>query len=172
MQLKKNTTLTRKSQHLNVKTYLKKYFQSYLAWMYLQNTEFVETLTDEEITNFFLHSLSHPLWFSLYLEKEPFTLIMEATQYFHKFKENSSLMKYELPITMKKEIEGLKHMTAYEYAPANASEQFYTQQIAKRYHVDCPSIITQVDATLLKQLMVPVKNNQRKESNHAQENHQ
>ena len=41
---------------------MKKYMQSYLKWLSVQNADFNEGLTHEEIVNYFFNGLIHPAW--------------------------------------------------------------------------------------------------------------
>lgn len=60
------------------RTCLKEYIQSYVNWLYAQNEDFSNTLTHEEIVNYFLNELRHPLWFRLFLKADSFNLIVRV----------------------------------------------------------------------------------------------
>lgn len=70
---------------------IKNYLQSYLSWMVKQNPVFSSTLTPDEISNYFFHSLIHPLWFMKLMEKQTFKLLILIDNYFRKYMNSADL---------------------------------------------------------------------------------
>lgn len=140
------------SYHINIKTYTKKYFQSYLAWLYEQNTEFAVYLHAEELTNFFVQEIQHPLWFQLFLQYEPLAMLAEINQYMERYKQEAHLMKQELPILLQNPIEGTLPTACLKYKEANLKDAQYASHVALQEHLQVPASITEVDVLLLREL--------------------
>ena len=64
---------------------LREYIQSFVVWLYTQNSDFAESLTHEEIINYFLEDLRHPLWFRLFLKVDPFNVIVRVDSEIRKY---------------------------------------------------------------------------------------
>lgn len=64
---------------------LREYIQSYVGWLYAQNPDFAETLTHEEIVNYFLENVRHPIWFRLFLKVDPFNVIVRVDSEIRKY---------------------------------------------------------------------------------------
>ena len=56
---------------------LKKYMQSFLKWIYFQNSNYSKYLTREEISNYFFNQIKHPLWY----EQPNFKKMVEIDKY-------------------------------------------------------------------------------------------
>lgn len=150
MQLKKKES---SAQYVDIKTFLKRYLQSYLSWLYLQNPEFSKTLTAEECTNFFLNEVVHPIWFQVYLKHRPLKLMSHINQYFVHNKDSAHLFNQFLAIQTKDDIEGLMPSTDVSYyAPAVGADKFWANMVAKNEHILLYTPVTNVDVKLLHQL--------------------
>ena len=74
-------------KNLSLGLILKQYVYSFLYWIYMQNPEYSEYLTPEDLTNYFLHKIDHPFWFVTMCEEliDGFDLIVDI---------NDSIGKY------------------------------------------------------------------------------
>lgn len=88
-------------QPMDFMTYYKVYLQSYLRWLYEQNKEFSDTLSSEEITNFLLKDVIHPVWFEWYCANNALHLIADTTTYLNRYKKHAKQMAYRFPIRLK-----------------------------------------------------------------------
>jgi len=68
---------------------LKKYMQSFLKWIYFQNSNYTKYLTREEISNYFFNQIKHPLWY----EQPNFKKMVEIDKYLNK---HSSIEEVQL----------------------------------------------------------------------------
>lgn len=156
MKFNRTNVVTKTTQYLDIKTYFKKYLQSYLRWIYEQNNDFSEYLTTEEITNFFINELKHPLWFQYYLKVASFRCIVESNHYFEKYKKNAMKMVVEMPISLK---EPIKHLTPVSmdvtYKNASASDATFAEDLGKELQLEIPGEIKEVDVVLLRQIYKP-----------------
>lgn len=82
------------------KTLLKKYLQSYLVWLQYQNPRFSETLSNTELSNYFLQ-LQHPRWFLHSLEQLPFETMLEIDHYISVYKQRTLLFNYTVKVIPK-----------------------------------------------------------------------
>ena len=64
---------------------LREYIQSFMIWLYTQNPDFSNLLSQEEIVNYFLEDLRHPLWFRLFLKVDPFNVIVRVDSEIRKY---------------------------------------------------------------------------------------
>ena len=56
-------------KNLSLGLILKQYVYSFLYWIYMQNPEYSEYLTPEDLTNYFLHKIDHDdLCYKLFVE--------------------------------------------------------------------------------------------------------
>lgn len=150
--IKKNIA-TRNNQYVDIKTFFKKYLQSFLRWIYEQNNEFDKTLETEEICNFFINEVSHPLWFQLYIKLVPFRVVVETNNYIDKYKKNASKMEVEIPINLKTAINNLSPVSIDTvYKEASQDNIYQAMTIAERFKLMIPEKITEVDTTLLLQV--------------------
>jgi len=144
---------TKKNQYLDIKTFFKKYIQSYLRWIYEQNSDFEETLETEELTDFFINELAHPLWFQLYLKSAPFRVMVEVNNYIQKYKKNANRMEVTTPIILIEHISNLTPVTMdVTYKPAEDVEKQTAEYLSNHYGLKMPEEITEVDAILLNQV--------------------
>ena len=154
MKLIRPQLATKENQYIDVKTYFKKYLQSYLRWMYEQNNDFMSALSTDEITNFFLNQICHPLWFQFYLKMVPFRVVVESSNYIEKYKKNASNMMVELPINLKKENKNLRPVQpCIRYKAATAKQSSDVAPIIKRYQLIKPDEITDVDVAILLEMV-------------------
>lgn len=137
---------------LTPKTYLKRYFQSYLSWMFQQNNQFFETLKIEEITNFFLQELEHPAWIELYLKRKPFYLITEANQYFLTYGDLAEVCPVSVPITLKHPFEGLEPVENPVFPPASPDLSLFVSNLLREEGVPCPPVVLAADAEIVLKL--------------------
>lgn len=72
---------------------LKGYIQGYLAWILKENPSFVENLTNDEITNYFLTGIDHPEWFIESVKKERLKIISEICEYIYRYKADAKIFK-------------------------------------------------------------------------------
>lgn len=86
-----------KSSDVMIKTYL----QSYLFWMSKQNPSFASTCSPDEISNYFFHSISHPLWFMKLMEKQSFKMMILIDNYFRKYMNHAELFNFSMLIVPK-----------------------------------------------------------------------
>lgn len=149
-------------KYLNIKTYFKKYLQSYLNWIYRQNDSFATFITTEELTDYFICELQHPLWFQLYLKVNPFRAFVETHNYIEKYKKNAEKMAIELEIIPKKNIIGLTE--------TNPSEKLLegdkrTIDVCNQYILDYSlnplSNLTKADALLLQKIVKAIQSHER-----------
>lgn len=80
---------------------IKNYLQSYLSWMTKQNPVFSSTLTPDEISNYFFHSIVHPYWFVKLMEKQTFKLLILIDNYFRKYMGSADLFSCTMAIIPK-----------------------------------------------------------------------
>ena len=78
---------------------LKEYLHSYLAWLYNQNHSFHETLTTEELSNYFISKIKHDEWFLAYLRKNPVGHISYIFEFIDAYKKDANLFHYSTKIT-------------------------------------------------------------------------
>lgn len=153
MKFTRTQLATKNNQYLDIKTFFKKYLQSYLRWIYEQNSEFETYLTTEEICNFFIKEVKHPLWFQLYLKTTPFRVIIETNNYFDKYKKNANKMQVDVPIVL---INPINHLTPVNidmpYKKADNIDYQNAKYLVNKYKLEMLDEITEVDATLLKQV--------------------
>lgn len=83
---------------LDFVTCYKIYVQSYLRWLYEQNPDFSVYLTTEEITNYLLQEIVHPIWFEVMLHREGLRMMADITFYLNKYKSHAHQMSYRIPI--------------------------------------------------------------------------
>lgn len=146
-------TATKKNQYLDIKTYFKKYIQSYLRWIYEQNSDFEENIKTEELTDFFINELAHPLWFQLYLKSAAFRVMVEVNNYIQKYKKYANRMEVAIPIILIEPISNLTPVTIdITYKPAEGSEKQTAEYLSGHYKLRMPEVITEVDAILLNQV--------------------
>lgn len=80
---------------------IRNYLQSYLSWMAIQNPAFASTLTPDEISNYFFHSIVHPLWFTKLMERQTFKLMILIDNYFRKYMDSAELFNCSMRIVPK-----------------------------------------------------------------------
>jgi len=111
---------------------LREYLQSFLKWLYNQNDEFATTLNDEEITNYLLNELNHPVWFKYLLKNEPFHLIVEANQYISEYKTHADCLRSSIKIKPKKELAYTDTKEVGLKMPATKSQITYLVSLNKK----------------------------------------
>ncbi len=153
MKLNRTKVATKNNQYIDLKTYFKKYIQSYLRWLYEQNSDFAANLTTQELTNFFFNKLEHPLWFQLYLSLVSFRIITETDNYIEKYKTNASKMLVDIPIVLKEKITYLSPVTIdVTYKKASDEDITDIQPIISTFKLKKPEKITEVDVALVNKL--------------------
>ena len=139
---------TKDNQHIDVKTWYKKYIQSYLHWMYEQNNDFLGNLTTDELCNFFINELNHPLWFQLYLSLMTFRVIVETDNYIEKYKKNAEKMIVDIPITPING-EGITTVPASMiYKKADIKEIDDIRHYIDEYQLKMPDEVSEIDVAL------------------------
>lgn len=68
---------------------LRTYAQSYLKWLHTQNYRMKEMFSSEEIYNYFLLNLIHPIWFNIMLQTKPVNTIITCYNLIDKYKDNA-----------------------------------------------------------------------------------
>ena len=99
---KEYTDFLKKAKEISTGLVLKQYLYSFLVWMYTQNSEYKNYVTAEEVTNYFIHNIKHPLWLKLVEENliDSFTFIVSVNDWITKyFGEN--IFDYMFTITPK-----------------------------------------------------------------------
>lgn len=81
---------------------LKSYLHSFLKWLYVQNHHFHETLTNEEIFNYFIQELSHDAWFESYISYDTLKRVSSIYEFFAEFKTEALMFEYTIPINPKR----------------------------------------------------------------------
>lgn len=81
----------------------KEYLQSYLAWMYKQNTSFYITLTQDEIVNYFLHEIHLPKEIQDFIHINPLKTLSNTYEYIARYKDKTSIFTVSQEILPKKE---------------------------------------------------------------------
>lgn len=81
---------------------LKSYLHSFLKWLYVQNHHFSETLTNEEIVNYFLQELCHDSWFESYLSHDSLKRVSDIYEFIAEFKSEALMFEYTIPINPKR----------------------------------------------------------------------
>lgn len=106
--------IRKKEQDYDVLVYQKKYLQSYLKWLYNQNEDFNNYLTLDEIVNYFVKELTHPVWFQYLLYCNTFNVLADITAYFNEFKSEAAKFDSYLPIIVNKYYDGIQSVPAIE----------------------------------------------------------
>lgn len=81
---------------------LKSYLHSFLKWLYVQNHYFSETLTNEEIVNYFIQELNHESWFNSYLSHNSLKGVSDIYEFIANFKSEALMFEYTVPICPKR----------------------------------------------------------------------
>lgn len=81
---------------------LKSYLHSFLKWLYVQNHHFSETLTNEEIFNYFIQELNHDSWFESYMAHDTLKRVSDIYEFFAEFKSEALMFEYTIPINPKR----------------------------------------------------------------------
>lgn len=80
---------------------LTEYLHSYLAWLYHQNHQFHETLTNEELTNYFVDKIEHEECLTLYIKNNPLSIMAEIYEFIDSFKSDANMFIYSIDIKPK-----------------------------------------------------------------------
>lgn len=72
---------------------MKKYMQSYLKWLSVQNADFNEGLTHEEIVNYFFNGLIHPTWLKNKLKS--FDTMVKTDKYLKNYQSYEKASRFE-----------------------------------------------------------------------------
>lgn len=70
---------------------LSSYIQAYLAWLKLQNPRFNETLTTEELANYFFGGLNLPDDIVRYMEDNPLQILSKLYEYIDRYKDKTEM---------------------------------------------------------------------------------
>lgn len=81
---------------------LKGYLHSFLKWLYVQNHHFIETLTNEEIANYFIQELNHEDWFQSYLSLNQLKAVSDIYEFIAEYKSEAIMLEYTIPIHPKR----------------------------------------------------------------------
>lgn len=92
-----------KNQDSEVGRELANYIQTYLAWLKLQNSHFNETLTTEELTNYFFGSLNLPINIIHYMEDNPLQILSKVYEYIDRYKDKTEMFTINRKIQPKLE---------------------------------------------------------------------
>lgn len=138
---------SRKLGNMSLAEGLKKYIQSFMAWMLYQNPVFAD-IPSEELTNFFIGRFDHPLFFQLLLRTDPFTVLSEVNQYLEVYKNKADLMKVEMPIEMIDAPAGVENPVV-QWMPSNCEERVEAEKICREYGLKMPNTYIFLDHSLL-----------------------
>lgn len=100
----------------------KKYMQSYLKWLSIQNADFNEGLTHEEIVNYFFNGLIHPVWLQKNLKS--FEAMVKTDKYLKNYQSYEKASRFE-----------------YFYRILPVSQASYTEVIPKEKNLEEPQKI-------------------------------
>lgn len=89
-------------QPINRKETCKDYLHDFLAWMYLQNEDFVQTIREDELLNYFFQEFYHPIWFRAFLKKDKFNRSVMISSYLLQHQHGASIFQQRMRIRPKK----------------------------------------------------------------------
>lgn len=101
---------------------MKKYMQSYLKWLSIQNADFNDGLTHEEIVNYFFNGLNHPMWLQNKLKS--FDIMVKTDKYLKNYQSYEKASRFE-----------------YFYRILPVSQASYTEIIPKEKNLEEPQKI-------------------------------
>lgn len=88
----------------NIGDTYKEYLQSYLAWLHLQNPNFYNYLSNEEITNYFIHEIQLPNTVINYIQSSnPLDILSKTYEYLSRYKDKTSIFTISQKILPKKQ---------------------------------------------------------------------
>lgn len=67
------------------------YVQSYLAWLKVQNPNFAENLTTEELANYFYGKVKLPEEIMIYMESNPLQTLSKVYEYIDRYKDKTDM---------------------------------------------------------------------------------
>ena len=141
-------------ESINFQTEFKRYIQSYINWLYQQNEKAFEVLTSDEIFEYFIHSIEHPLWFQLFLKKYPFRGIAEIHNYLIKYGNQANMMRNDVAIYPLNNQIGLKPVVPrLTLQKAEGVELLWGQKIMRSENLKMPHVISTLDIQILKHMM-------------------
>lgn len=113
----------------------RKYYQSFIYWLWVQNENFAKNLTAEELTTYFLTGLNHPLWFRIRYKEYPFDVAVEAHAYIEEYMDHADELNYMFPIHPKEEAAYHGIESSEEIVPADESTKEFLRQETKRLKI-------------------------------------
>ncbi|WP_286146341.1 hypothetical protein [Ileibacterium valens] len=132
---------------MNLTGMLKGFLQSYLRWLYEQNSEFAQNLTPEEISEFLLHQVFLPVWFQICLKQDSFFLLIEILQYIQVYASSAKNFSITQPIELIVTFEGIKQVE-WKGERAAIQEINWLTNLCKRENFRIPKSFTHPDFIL------------------------
>lgn len=132
---------------MNLTGMLKGFLQSYLRWLYEQNSEFAQNLTPEEISEFLLHQVFLPVWFHICLKQDSFFLLIEILQYIQVYASSAKNFSITQPIELIVTFEGIKQVE-WKGERAAIQEINWLTNLCKRENFRIPKSFTHPDFIL------------------------
>lgn len=101
----------------------REYLQSFVSWMRLQNEAFCENLSMEEITNYFIGGLNHPLWLRIYMKNDPFSSLVRIDIFIRKYTQMAEMLEENQYVEIRPKKEGSYTFRAVAKRPPATPQQ-------------------------------------------------
>lgn len=137
------------SDDVDLTAYLRKYIQSYLYWLYIQNNKFEKRLSSEELTNFFFNEIEHPIWFIYLLQTNTFKICTEVNNYISRYKKKAELMEPEISIIPKHTEIAYTSIGWPVFPKATLMQKEQVLKELQGFSFTIPESMTQIDAILI-----------------------